>query len=165
MTAITSTVRIHASKDEVWKILADLGGVQNFHPGVAKSYYTTDVKEGLGAARVCELLPVGKVEEHVIDWKHGEELTLDVVPLEKAPPLRDARGRIQLEVDGDETVVTMTVSYRLGWGPIGMLMDALLVRRQFKKVVPAVLRGLKRHAETGEVLRGAERKWVQPVAA
>ena len=165
MTTITSTIRIHASKDEVWKILADLGGIQDFHPGIAKSYYTTDVKEGLGAARVCELFPVGKVEEHVIDWKDGEELTLDVVPLEKAPPLRDARGRIQLEVDGDETVVTMTVSYRLGWGPIGMLMDALLVRRQFKKVVPAVLRGLKRHAETGEVLRGRERKWVQAATA
>ena len=161
MTSISGTVRIHASKDEVWKILADLGGIQNFHPGVRKSYYTTDVKEGLGAARVCELLPVGKVEEHVIDWKDGEELTLDVVPLEKAPPLRDARGRIQLEADGEETVVTMTVSYRLGFGPIGMLMDALFVRRQVKKVVPAVLRGLKRHAETGEVLRGAERKWVQ----
>ena len=128
MTAITSTIRIQASKDEVWKILADLGGVQNFHPGVAKSYYTSDVKEGLGAARVCELLPMGKVEEHVVDWKHGEEMVLTIAPLEKAPPLRDARGRIQLEVDGDETVVTMSLQYGLAFGLLGRLMDALMVQ-------------------------------------
>ncbi len=165
MTKVTSNINIKASKDEVWAALANLGGIQNFHPGVSKSYYITDQKEGLGAARVCELLPMGKVEEHVIDWKHGEEMTLDVVPLEKAPPLRDATGRLQLTEEDDGSVrVTMTVEYGLKFGPLGRVMDILLVRPQFEKVVPRVLRGLKRHLETGQIHRAAEHRWV-PAAA
>ena len=58
MTTITQEIRINAPKDRVWAILADLGAVQRFHPGVKKSYYSTTQKEGVGASRVCELLPL-----------------------------------------------------------------------------------------------------------
>ncbi len=37
MTKISSEIRIDAAKEKVWDIIADLGGVQNFHPGVKKS--------------------------------------------------------------------------------------------------------------------------------
>ena len=35
MTKVTSHINIKASKDEVWAALANLGGIQNFHPGGA----------------------------------------------------------------------------------------------------------------------------------
>lgn len=165
MTTVTSSIDVQAPKAEVWAALANLGGIQNFHPGVSKSYYTTNKKEGVGAARICELLPMGKVEEHVLDWQPGRELTLDVIPVEKAPPLKDATGRIELKDQGNGSVrVTMTLQYGLKFGLVGALMDRLLVRPQFTKMVPAVLKGLKRHVETGEVLHAAEKRWA-PAAA
>ncbi len=41
----------------------------------------------------------------------------------------------------------LALDYELKFGPLGRMMDRLLVRRQFKKVVPAILVGLKRYVE------------------
>ncbi len=55
MTQISSEIRINAPKQKVWAIIADLGAVQNFHPDVQKSYYSSENQKGLGTSRVCEL--------------------------------------------------------------------------------------------------------------
>lgn len=151
-TEITSEIRINAPKEKVWAIIADLGGVQNFHPGVKKSYYTSANKKGIEASRVCELLPIGSVEESAVQWHEGEGYVLQIFPLEKAPPFKKAFGRFTLKKDGQRTCVIFTVEYSLKFGPIGRLMNKLLVKPQFRKVVPAVLTGLKHYTETGEVV-------------
>ncbi len=150
MTKITGEVKINAPKDKVWPIVADLGAIQVFHPGVSKSYYTSEAKEGIGAARVCELLPMGKVEETAVEWQAGERLVLEIEPMEKAPPFKKALGYISLTEGGPQTTVNMTVEYTLKFGPIGSLMDSMMIRSQFEKIVPRVLQGLKHYAETGE---------------
>ena len=99
MTHLSSEIRIKAPKEKVWAILADLGGIQNFHPGVKKSYYTSETKEGLGASRVCELIPMGKIEESVTEWREGEEMTLAIFPKEKAPLFQTAHSRLALKRD------------------------------------------------------------------
>ena len=40
----------------------------------------------------------------------------------------------------------------LRFGILGRLMDAMMVRREFTKIVPKVLAGLKHHVETGELV-------------
>lgn len=150
MTHISSEIRLNAPKEKVWAIWADLGGIQNFHPGVKKSYYTSEKKEGVGASRVCEFIPMGKVEESVTEWREGEEMTLAVFPKEKAPPFKTAHGRFALKPDGQGTVVTFAFDYALKFGPLGRLLDALMVRPQLRKAVPEILLGLKHHVETGE---------------
>ncbi len=69
MTKSSSEIRIDAPKEKVWEIIADLGGVRNFHPGVKKSYYTSDNSKGLRASRICEFLPGGSVEESATEWQ------------------------------------------------------------------------------------------------
>ncbi len=150
MTTIGGEIKVNAPKEKVWKILADLGGVQSFHPGVKKSYYTSDAKEGIGAARVCELLPMGKVEETAVEWHEGESFVLDIASIEKAPPFKKALGYISVSEEGSETLVSMELEYSMKFGPIGALMDIMMVRSQFKKVVPGILQGLKHYTETGE---------------
>ena len=117
-----------------------------------KSYYTSDNSKGLGASRVCEFLPGGSVEEGATEWQEGEGYLLEVHPLEKAPPFKKAFGRMALKQDGQESLVTLEIEYTLKFGPIGRLMDALMVRPQFRRVVPSVLAGLKHHTETGEAV-------------
>ncbi len=150
MTSINEEIRINAPKDKVWKLVADLGNVQVFHPGVSKSYYTSNTKEGIGAARICELLPMGKVEETAVEWKDGESLALEIEALEKAPPFKKAIGYISVKEDGAQTLASLRIEYSLKFGPLGKVMDAAMVRSQFNKAIPAVLEGLKHHAETGE---------------
>ena len=63
MTHFKKQIQIQASKENAWKALANLGDVHKFHPGVSKSYHTSDRISGIGATRICELYPMGKVEE------------------------------------------------------------------------------------------------------
>ncbi len=146
-TVIKEEIKINVPKDKVWNVLSDLSGIQNFHPGVKKSYYVTDQKEGIGAARVCELKPMGSIKETAVEWSEGQLMSLTIESLEKAPPLKNAYGRIKLEKDGNDTVASLEMGYELKFGILGGLMNSMMVKPQFQKVVPAMLKGLKNYCE------------------
>lgn len=150
MTKFSGSIRINAPKDRVWNIISDLGGVYKYNPSVHKSYYASDTHSGVGADRVCELLPMGKLKESVLEWREGESYRLSVIPLEKAPPLTGAEGGFRLKAEGQSTVAHFEIEYQLKFSWLGRLMDVLLVRPQFSKTVPGILEGLKHYAETGE---------------
>jgi carbon monoxide dehydrogenase subunit G len=150
MSRINSEIEINAPREKVWAVLADLGAIQNFNPGVKKSYYTSEAREGVGAGRVCELRPLGAIEENVSDWQEGKSFTLNVRPLKKAPPFKKATARFQLDSVGQKTRVAVDINYTLRFGPLGRLLDALMVRPQFSKAAPEILLGLKHYVETGE---------------
>ena len=151
MTTFKDTIIIDAPKERVWATIADLGGIQQFHPGVSRSYYLSDQREGVGASRRCELLPMGTVDEKAVDWQPGREFTLEIVPGPKAPPFKEAHGRMWVEEDEAGTLVGLQIDYQLKFGPLGRVMDRFLVQPQFRKVVPRILRGLKRYQEDGDV--------------
>lgn len=69
MTRFSDEIRIDAPMETVWAKIADLGAIKDYHPGVSKSYYTSERREGVGASRHCDLLPFGEVEERVIEWR------------------------------------------------------------------------------------------------
>jgi uncharacterized protein YndB with AHSA1/START domain len=161
MTTLRAEVTINASRENVWVALADLANVQNFSPGVAKSYYTSEERDGLGATRVCDLLPMGKVSEEVIEFEENSLLTFAVEPLEKMPPMTNWRGIFTVKDSPTGVVTSMTLSYGMKLGPIGWLMNQMMLKKQFNKVLPMVLGGLKRHVETGENFSASEKKWVK----
>ncbi|MCI4348092.1 MAG: SRPBCC family protein [Thermoplasmata archaeon] len=59
------------------------------------------------------------------------------------------RSEVHLVPEGPNTRVDWTMSYRPPWGPIGFLMDALMMRKAIVKGVTASLGRLKRLAESG----------------
>jgi hypothetical protein len=62
-------------------------------------------------------------------------------------PFEHADIRFHLSEEPDGTRVVVEPDYRLKYGPIGSLMDRLMVRRMYEKGMNALLRGLKRHVE------------------
>ncbi len=153
MTTIQSQITIHAPKEVVWQALSDLGGVNKYHMAVEKSYYSSDQKSGVGASRVCEFANGGSLSETVVRWQDGSSLTLSLNPGKKMPPFRsNSEGTFSVREDNGNTVVDMEMRYDLRFGFLGRLMDALMVRPQFSKIIPQVLAGLKYHIETGELV-------------
>lgn len=152
MTRIYHNIRINAPKEKVWSILADLGAIQNFNPGVKKSYYVSEEKQGPGASRVCELIPLGSIKETATAWQEGESFALDIRPLSPIPPLKQAVGRFTLKADGQHTIITLAMEYNLKFGPLGVLLNALAFKSQFRRGLSDLLLGLKHHAETGELV-------------
>ncbi len=148
MTSIKGGIWIDAPRETVWRRLADLGGIHEFHPGLRDSGLLGDQPEGIGARRRCELRRGGHLDERVVEWKDGEGLALVITGGEGLPPFVRAGGRFALrDATGGTTIVSLTLEYELRYGWLGSLMDRVLVRREFERTVPAILKGLKNRAE------------------
>ena len=152
MGMFTKQTRIDASRKEVWEVLADLGSIEKWNPGVTASHATSSEPGGEGATRHCDIAgPGGKtahLEERAFDWRPEEGFKIDVY--ESSLPLKRNIVTFSLEDSGAGTIVRVTPEYQLKLGPIGALMDKLMVRRQFEKGMDGLLAGLKHYVETGE---------------
>ena len=152
MTKLISEIRINAPKERVWEVLADLGSISKWNPGVSHSYSTSPETRGEGAMRHCDLQNVngrsiGYLKERAFDWRDGEGFTIDVY--ESNLPLKRNHIRFDLVSNGDGTIVTITPDYALKFGPLGVLADLLIGRRQLKKGMAGLAAGLKYNIETG----------------
>lgn len=167
MTQVTGEVRINAPREQVWAALADFGGIYKFNPGVPTSHATSEANEGIGATRHCDLSVSGSsIEERIIDWVEGEKYAIEIYDGKKAPPLKSAVARIAVEDDGPNAIVRGQIDYELKYGPVGSLMDAMMVKSQFNKGWNGLFAGLKHYVETGEEvdgLDGLDLDAVQPI--
>ena len=146
MTRVTSEIRIDASREKVWDVIADLGSVSVWNPVLANSHYTSEAKEGVGASRRCDFPGEGYVEERATEWKPGEAFTLDIC--EGTVPFASAHGGYSLVDDGDGTLVALTLEYDL---KADVPVDPKEVERQNREdLFPLVLAGLKHYVETGQ---------------
>lgn len=147
MTVLENSIRIEAPPEKVWAALASLETLGRYDPGVVKAEIVSDVKEGPGAARRCHLTPRGWFIEKVSEWRPHEALAFDLT--ECSLPVRSLRHSYILVPDGSGTVVRQRMQYRLKFGAIGRLLDAVVVRRQWNAGIRAFFGGLKRFVETG----------------
>ena len=146
MTAITSEIRIDASKEDVWNVVADLGSASVWNPALASSRYTSEAREGLEAARHCDFPDGGYVKEHTLEWNPGESFKLEIY--EGTIPFDNATGSVSVTDDGDGSIVTLTIEYDL---KADVLVDPEEIERQNREEsFPLVLAGLKQYVETGE---------------
>lgn len=148
MGTLHHEIRISAPIEAVWKAVADLVAVQDWNPMVASARYVSDKREGTGAARRCELKPKGWVEERVWDWNPPHALGLEVVASEW--PIVFMKWRTELQSDGDATLMSQTMDYKVKFGLLGTLMDILIMRRMLNKGISDAFQSLRRHVETGE---------------
>ncbi len=151
MAHFSTQIRINATKEKVWEVLADFGGIYRWNPGVRHSYSTSESSHGLLATRHCELLKGdGYLDEQILEWREGESFKVDIY--ETNLPLHRNVVEFSVEADGSGAIVTVTPNYVLKYGLLGWLMNQLVVRRKFQKGMEDLLIGLKYHIETGELV-------------
>ena len=153
MSTIQISEYIDASPEKVWKLWADLGGIGTFHPHVTNAYYISDQKEGVGAARVCEFRQGFAVEEQAVKWDDGKSLTLHINFIKGTkPPIDNIVAHVGVDAEGSGSRAWMKMSYDPKFGPVGAIMDKVMIRRQYEKLLPSILTGMKHFAETGEAV-------------
>ena len=151
MTRLIREVRINAPREKVWEILADFGGVYKFNPNVPNSYCTSEANGGVGATRHCDLTFKGaSIEERIVEWQEGQSYIIEIYAGKNTPPFKTARASISVRKDGPGSIVTGTFEYTMKYGPLGTLMNKLMVEPQFSKAWSRLFAGLKYYAETGE---------------
>ena len=152
MTVLENSIRIDAAPEKVWSVLASLDALDRYDPGVTKAEIVSDVKEGPGAARRCDLKPGGWFKEKISAWKPHEALAFELY--ECTLPVRRLKHTYTLVSEGGGTVVRQRMEYELKFGALGRLLDAFVVRRKWNAGVQSFFAGLKRYVEGGEMKAG-----------
>jgi carbon monoxide dehydrogenase subunit G len=147
MGTLHHEIKIEAPVDTVWRTLADLEAVQHYNPGVSSARCISTAREGIGAARHCDLKPKGWVRERVTVWEPGRALGLEVSDSEW--PIVFMRWRTELKPQGGATLVAQDFEYQLKFGLLGKLMDAMMMRSKLNKGINDVFAGLKGYVEGG----------------
>ncbi len=151
MAHFSTQIRINATTEKVWEVLADFGGIYRWNPGVRHSYSTSESSHGLLATRHCELLTGDDyLDEQILEWRDGESFKVDIY--ETNLPLHRNVVDFSIEADGSGTIVTVAPDYALKYGLLGRLLNQIVVGPKFKKGMEDLLAGLKYHIETGEVV-------------
>lgn len=135
----------------VWERLADIGAIAEWNPGVTKSYTTHHGKAttGVGASRHCDLGGSHFLDEDVVTFEKQQAITFRIV--KSNMPFKSADIRFTLvphEQDPSATQVTCSPIYKLKYGPVGELLDTLMVRKQYRTGMKNLLAGLKNDLES-----------------
>ena len=147
MATVRADTVIDAPAEAVWAVLADLGGIARWNPGVRSSRSTSTAPSGEGATRHCDL-PGGRwLKERATDWREGESFR--IVIEESNMPLKSSTVRFSVEPVASGTRVSVEPEYELRGGGLGRLLDRLVVRRLYVRGFRDLLGGLKDHVETG----------------
>lgn len=143
---------IDAPALQVWEVIDDFGGVQNYHPLVAASPLLGEQRTGDGAERCCTFHGGGKINERITAYEQG--VGYEVTITDTGPfPLKTAIGELRVTPVGDRrSEVSFGMRFVPNFGPIGWLMGQFIMKNQFRKTLGQVLDGLDEHVRTGRVV-------------
>lgn len=161
MSNITVRQTLQFPISRVWEALSDFGGIYKFHPAVRHSELLDGSKNGgVGAQRRCEFVNGRHVDEQVTAWTPSQKM--DVAIVGGNMPIKTATATLSVrKVNNATTEVTMDMDYTPKMGPLGALMNLLMMKRQFRGMMQQILQGLELHLETGAVIG----KGLQPQTA
>ncbi|MDX1612816.1 MAG: SRPBCC family protein [Candidatus Promineifilaceae bacterium] len=148
MAHFTTEITIEAPLDEVWQVLADIGTIARWNPGVIASRATSETTTGLGAKRFCDLGGDNYLKEQVVEYRERRKLTMRVT--ETNLPFATADIHFSLREEDGRTLVVCAPDYALKYGPLGTLMDRLYVRKTYEEGMRRLLRGLKDDVEQAD---------------
>jgi ligand-binding SRPBCC domain-containing protein len=145
MRLLEERVEINAPAQLVWDVLADFGGVENWAPYMRRSQLIGEQDTGIGMRRGMRHAWGFRFEEVVTQWHESKGFAFDVL---KAPfPMRDVKEVWVLAPENGHTAVETQVRYGTHLGPLGALVDWLLVRFVVRREMRAGLGGLKEYTE------------------
>ena len=149
MNKVSAKATINAPIARVWETVADVGMIADWHPEVARSPVLSDHRTGLGATRRIELYDGSSVVEEVTALEERRSMT--VTMSEHSMPLSVGMATFTVEAASDDrSTASMTMEYRMKYGPLGWLLNAVMLRRVMAKLLASVLTGLNHHLVTGE---------------
>lgn len=145
MRTLSEQVNINAPSHAVWVALADFGGVSAWAPYMKESHLIGKLESGVGTRRSMRHSFGFRFEELVTDWDDDRGFAFDVF---KAPfPMKDVHETWVTSRENNHAIVATQVNYGMKLGPLGALIDWMVVRFIVRREMRAGLRGLKQYVE------------------
>lgn len=137
-TTVRAAAAIPLSREACWQRFLDLTRAKDYVPGLTDTVITTERKQGVGASRVVSHSQFGDMDETVVQWDEGIGMTIRLHKGDKpATPFKEAHFRYEFcdAAEPGQCEIHCSMTYTLPGGPIGRLVDALLLRRVFSRNV------------------------------
>ena len=152
MPTLRTTLAINASSSKIWAVLSDFSNIQIFHPNVLDVDQLSEVDRGLGAERRCNFYGGGSAVEKITSWDDERQFFTCTVT-EIAAPILDVTSGMRVNIiDSHHSEVQIEMTYVPKWGIFGKFLDVLVLRMAVRSTFNKVLKGLKHHVETGELI-------------
>lgn len=152
MYTVTVRETVDAPIEDVWEAIDDFGNVYEFHPYVEGSRLINDVARGTGAKRQCDFYSGESIREEVVETVPGKRQVVDIFDTGSFP-LEENVATFDLEAVADgRTRVTVEMTFRPKYGPVGWVMARVAMKRQFRSLLENVLRGLEKYLRTGQLI-------------
>lgn len=146
MTTLYNEITIDAPIGKVWEVLSNIEELENYDPAVKRSRALSPARSGLGAIRKVDMKD-GKnwFEEKVTVWHPNEALTYELTAC--SFPVQQLRHSYRFEQIGRQTKVKQVMEYKVKFGLIGRMLDALMIRKQSDTGIKKFFAGLKSYLE------------------
>ena len=146
MTKLHHEIIINAPIEKIWKILANVGELDNYDPTVLKSTVTSPSAEGIGTSRKVDMKD-GKhwFKEKMTVCKPNEALAYQLTDCNF--PIEGLEHSYSFERIGNQTKVSQEMEYEVKYGFLGKVMDKIIIRKQTDSGIKKFLGGLKAYAE------------------
>lgn len=152
MTVLTVNRIVNSPVKAAWKTVAeDFGGIYKYHPRVKYSPLISTTTVGIGTARRCEFYDKSTVDEEIVGWDEEKEVRIALT--NAAMPLKDILATFTFKTINDQSCsVDFSMRYTPKFGPLGWVMDRVMIRPTMRKILKQTLEGLDRHLATGELI-------------
>ena len=154
MQAVRAEFPLDAALDHgaAWQRMRDLSMAHMYVPGLAPVTFVGPRREGPGTHRRVRMYGLLAMDETVTAWREGEGFTLRLHrgasgPL---PPLREHYFDYGLDVRDGRVWLVNRMRYEVGLGPLGALLERLLLRRIFRRQLHDITLAQKLYYETGK---------------
>jgi hypothetical protein len=84
----------------------------------------------------------------VWDWNPPHAIGLEVAATEW--PIVFMKWKTELQNDGKATLVRQEINYKMKFGPLGALLDALVMRRKLDRGLNEIFENLRRLVEASQ---------------
>ena len=156
-TTVTYEVPVNLPRAQVWEKLRDLTLAPFYVPGLTGVEILTEKREGVGASRRVFQAKGQPMDETVESWDDGYGFLIRLHVGDKPPaPFKQAWFDYRI-ADGPNgtTLFRPSLSYAMPWGPVGALLNALVVKNFAAGNVRKVAENFKGYYETGKVTNPA----------
>jgi hypothetical protein len=123
MFSIKVTACIDASREATWDVLSDLESISLWSEPVTLAKCDGDIKQGVGAERICHLGNNMVITERWISWVEGESYTYEGFNL---PLVKSAKNTWSVKSENGKTLLTSESEITLKGGRVGKLLEPLM---------------------------------------
>ncbi len=163
MHTVTAEYPVQLEKSEVWLLLRDLSKPDMYVQGLTAVEFTTSQRIGVGTSRRVTQGKFMQLDETVTQWMEGNGFTLRLHRGDKGPipPFSSHFFDYGVVQRGDQVYLRNSMRWEVGLGPLGALLNSLVLKRLLSTQLHKVTLAQKIYYQTGErvtpeILKAAE---------